>query len=263
MSKNKQKQFSAGKTNNKLCEIKEIASKKQKSVLAVFNENLKNLSNSSSFCSVKKSKSKFKLNTNIDFYMSFEDDANSHISEFSDPVKCFLRIRPVVVNQLFNNTLDSIANTNNEDISPYTLDQEKKQISFKDQKFIFNKVFDETSNQMEIWQLTAKPLIDDFLNNFKSGLIFAYGVSGSGKTHTIFGTEQDQGMIPISLMSTFCKLKELKEQEKEVFSQLELFCSFVEIYNEEIYDLLNPNQIKIEIRERENKNFFMISKLFN
>jgi len=53
--------------------------------------------------------------------------------------------------------------------------------------FNFSKIFDTSSRQIEVFETTCLPLIDDLIKNKKSGLIFSYGLTNAGKTHTIIG----------------------------------------------------------------------------
>jgi len=54
-------------------------------------------------------------------------------------------------------------------------------------KFTFSKIFDENSTQEEIFNSICLPAIDEVFINKKSALIFAYGMTNSGKTHTVVG----------------------------------------------------------------------------
>jgi hypothetical protein len=53
----------------------------------------------------------------------------------------------------------------------------------------FTQVFDPLTSQLTIFENTCLPLINDLIENKKSGLIFAYGITNSGKTYTITGTK--------------------------------------------------------------------------
>lgn len=71
-----------------------------------------------------------------------------------------------------------------------------------------------------------------------NGTIFAYGQTGSGKTYTITGgTERyvDRGLIPRALSLTFSEVAKRSEYTYQ------LHFSYMEIYNETGYDLLNPD----------------------
>jgi hypothetical protein len=53
--------------------------------------------------------------------------------------------------------------------------------------FNFSKIFDAQATQMEVFTSTCLPLIEDLIKTKKTGLIFAYGLTNAGKTHTIIG----------------------------------------------------------------------------
>lgn len=55
-------------------------------------------------------------------------------------------------------------------------------------KFVFDRVFDMKSQQREVYDVAARPIIDSVLDGF-NGTIFAYGQTSSGKTHTMQGPD--------------------------------------------------------------------------
>ena len=83
--------------------------------------------------------------------------------------------------------------------------------------------------------------------------IFAYGQTGSGKTYTIQGTEENPGIVPRALQELF-QLKNRLEHNDHYSIKFE--CYMVELYLDQLIDLLNPNRnvhgagrAKLEIRE--------------
>jgi kinesin family protein 18/19 len=54
----------------------------------------------------------------------------------------------------------------------------------KDMRYAFDRIFDETCTQEDVFTHTAKPLLDGVLDGFNA-TVFAYGATGCGKTHTI------------------------------------------------------------------------------
>lgn len=62
------------------------------------------------------------------------------------------------------------------------------------QIYKFTKVFDNVT-QSEIFDEVAKPVVKEFIVNAKNGLIFTYGITGSGKTYTMEGLKADPGLI--------------------------------------------------------------------
>lgn len=106
-----------------------------------------------------------------------------------------------------------------------------------DRSFTYDKVFPPSASQEDIY-LELSQLVQSALDGYNI-CIFAYGQTGSGKTFTMEGgLEQGQeGMIPRSVKTIF---NSILEQEKLGWKYT-VTCSFMEIYNENIKDLLNPN----------------------
>ncbi|EDO32880.1 predicted protein [Nematostella vectensis] len=103
-------------------------------------------------------------------------------------------------------------------------------------KFRFNKVFDQKCSQDEVFESVAQGVADNVLSGY-NGTIFAYGQTGSGKTFTITGGAeryQDRGLIPRTLSYIFDYF------EKHPDNVYTVHISYLEIYNEKGYDLLDP-----------------------
>ncbi|ORX36676.1 P-loop containing nucleoside triphosphate hydrolase protein [Kockovaella imperatae] len=106
---------------------------------------------------------------------------------------------------------------------------------YKNRRYIFDHVFQRNATQEAVFEKTAKPLLSGVLDGFNA-TVFAYGATGCGKTHTISGTAEDPG-ITVRIMR---ELFEMIEESKDDFdTYVEL--SMVEIYNENIRDLLGDN----------------------
>jgi kinesin family protein C1 len=71
--------------------------------------------------------------------------------------------------------------------------------------------------------------------------LFAYGQTGSGKTHTMFGTGADVGIIPRSM----AQILQAVRQHEEQGWKYDLQASFVEIYMENVRDLLTPEADRV------------------
>jgi kinesin family protein 18/19 len=65
----------------------------------------------------------------------------------------------------------------------------------------------------------------------------------SGKTHTMVGTQEDPGLMVLSLRDIFSRI------QRETESEFEVTCSYLEVYNEVIYDLLERSSGHLELRE--------------
>ena len=181
-----------------------------------------------------------------------------------EAIKTFCRIRPTKSpNELFSISQkdDKILNINSENLEKLNVGNNLKLIN----SYKFSKVFDQNSSQEEVYELTCKPLIDDLVINNKSGLIFTYGMTNAGKTYTVIGTPENPGILPLAL-------KNLMEYEDEELSQIKknkfnnnFYCNFVEIYNEDVFDLLADDPTgknkyykkKLNVKENLNSVFFL------
>nr|XP_057912461.1 kinesin-like protein KIF3B [Doryrhamphus excisus] len=112
--------------------------------------------------------------------------------------------------------------------------------------FTFDSVFGRESKQSEIYDDAVRPLVDSVLRGF-NGTVFAYGQTGTGKTHTMQGVPGDpdrRGVIPNSFHHIFTHISRTQNQKYLVRS------SYLEIYQEEIRDLLRKdNNQKLELKE--------------
>lgn len=79
--------------------------------------------------------------------------------------------------------------------------------------------------------------------------MFAYGQTGSGKTFTMMGTAEAQGLIPRICRSLFGRMKLGQEEGVGYKTQ----CSYLEIYNERVKDLLGPSSAGHGLRVREHR----------
>ncbi|XP_073275294.1 kinesin-like protein KIN-12B [Primulina huaijiensis] len=135
-------------------------------------------------------------------------------------------------------------------------------LSIAGQTFTFDSIADIESNQMDIFQLVGAPIVENCLAGFNSS-VFAYGQTGSGKTYTIWGAsnalfeEDQQGLVPRVFNRLFERIDE--EQVKQADRKLVFMCrcSFLEIYNEQITDLLDPSQKNLQIREDVNNGVYV------
>ncbi|XP_034060929.1 kinesin-like protein KIF3B [Gymnodraco acuticeps] len=113
--------------------------------------------------------------------------------------------------------------------------------------FTYDSVYDWNSKQIDLYDETFRPLVDSVLLGF-NGTIFAYGQTGTGKTYTMEGVRNDperRGVIPNSFEHVFTHISRSQNQQYLVRA------SYLEIYQEEIKDLLSKDQTRrLELRER-------------
>lgn len=108
--------------------------------------------------------------------------------------------------------------------------------------FNFDRVFTAFSSQEEVFEETLKPVIGDVMRGYES-TVFAYGQTGTGKTHTMEGdlsSPEMQGVIPRSAQAIFESLKHPQ------YSDAKVHCTYLEIYNEDLSDLLMEDGTKNE-----------------
>lgn len=102
--------------------------------------------------------------------------------------------------------------------------------------FTFDKVFGQYATQEEVFRETVLPIVDEALQGYNC-TVFAYGQTGTGKTHTMEGNincSEQAGIIPRAVRAIFEKLDEIK-------ADYTVRVSFLELYNEELQDLLAVN----------------------
>lgn len=113
----------------------------------------------------------------------------------------------------------------------------------REKRYIFDHVFDTASGQDDVYRQTTKFLVESVANGY-NGTVFAYGATGSGKTHTMLGTESDPGIYVRALDDVFAVVRNTQD---EGLSHVSI--SYLEIYNEMVRDLLNPSSGYLEMRE--------------
>ncbi|KAI1057112.1 hypothetical protein LB507_002051 [Fusarium sp. FIESC RH6] len=106
--------------------------------------------------------------------------------------------------------------------------------------FTFNGVYDRATTQEELFTAEVAPYVKSLFQGFDV-TIFAYGVTGTGKTHTMRGGMKlaDRGVIPRMLSSVFRRGKKIMKDSKGD-TDVKVLLSYYEIYNDKVFDLLEP-----------------------
>jgi len=154
-------------------------------------------------------------------------------------------------------------------------------VSLSKRKFTYDSVFHSNVTQSDLYNDVAPPLLDAFLNGYNS-TVLAYGQTGSGKTYTM-GSEahgdnftanlqdseilnESDGLIPRFMSDIFIMLIQRKEASEKAVLQagssggvgadalidFSLSASFLEVYGEDIHDLLDEDRKSLPIREDSN-----------
>ena len=150
-----------------------------------------------------------------------------------EPIRTIIRIRPFFSDE---NTYSS----------PLIIDEKDDQIikigkNGQYYEGIYDKIFFSTSTQKEVYDY-----IDLFSNDYINGInitIISYGQTGTGKTYTIFdfvkndiniiSNDESNGIVPRILFNIF--------NNSNIYNEFEITCSFMQIYNEKVYDLLGDD----------------------
>ncbi|XP_070125674.1 kinesin-like protein KIF23 isoform X4 [Equus asinus] len=243
-------------------------------------------------------------------------------TSLKDPVGVYCRVRPLS----FPDQECCIEVINNTTVQLHTPEGYRlnRNGDYKETQYSFKQVFGTHTTQKELFDVVANPLVDDLIHG-KNGLLFTYGVTGSGKTYTMTGSPGEGGLLPRCLDMIFnsigsfqakryvfksndrnsmdiqCEVDALLERQKreampnpktpsskrqvdpefadminvQDFCKAEevdedsvygVFVSYIEIYNNYIYDLLEevpfdpirpkPPQSKL-LREDKNHNMYV------
>ncbi|XP_073221723.1 kinesin-like protein KIN-7K, chloroplastic isoform X2 [Cicer arietinum] len=105
-----------------------------------------------------------------------------------------------------------------------------------------DRVFGPTTTTRHVYDIAAQHVVSGAMEGI-NGTVFAYGVTSSGKTHTMHGDQRSPGIIPLAVKDTFSIIQETPNRE------FLLRVSYLEIYNEVVNDLLNPAGQNLRIRE--------------
>ncbi|XP_059301750.1 kinesin-like protein KIN-7K, chloroplastic isoform X3 [Lycium ferocissimum] len=108
--------------------------------------------------------------------------------------------------------------------------------------YAYDRVFGPTTTTRHVYDVAAQHVVGGAMEGI-NGTIFAYGVTSSGKTHTMHGDQRSPGIIPLAVKDAFSIIQETPSRE------FLLRVSYLEIYNEVVNDLLNPAGQNLRIRE--------------
>ncbi|XP_075813205.1 chromosome-associated kinesin KIF4A isoform X1 [Microtus pennsylvanicus] len=157
------------------------------------------------------------------------------------PVRVALRCRPLVSKEISEGCQTCLS----------FVPGEPQVVVGNDKSFTYDFVFDPSTEQEEVFNTAVAPLIKGIFKGYNA-TVLAYGQTGSGKTYSMGGAytaEQEHestiGVIPRVIQLLF------QEINKKSDFEFTLKVSYLEIYNEEILDLLCPSREKTQINIRE------------
>lgn len=207
---------------------------------------------------------------------------HNEIQELKGNIRVFCRVRPLLQNEK-NESVSSQDSDNYilykkdplTNVEEITIRQECEPASgstkpnIKSFPFTFDKVFDESSGQKLVFEEISQ-LVQSALDGYRV-CIFAYGQTGSGKTYTMEGpsyenrrinidNKETMGMIPRAVTQIFSSAEELRQKGW----QFDMEASFLEIYNENLRDLLvDPKKAaaSLEIKHVPNSSRTVVTDL--
>ncbi|KAL6893496.1 hypothetical protein ACP4OV_007594 [Aristida adscensionis] len=131
-------------------------------------------------------------------------------------------------------------------------------VAVGDRSFAVDGVLGDRASQADAFDLVGLPIIESALAGYNTSLV-CYGQSGTGKTYTMWGPmaamvdsgadHADQGIVPRVFQSLFSRIQSGQESSSEKQTSYQCRCSFLEVHNEQINDLLEPSQRDLQIRE--------------
>ncbi|KAI9247135.1 hypothetical protein BDA99DRAFT_542985 [Phascolomyces articulosus] len=158
-------------------------------------------------------------------------------------VRVALRVRPLTQKEMMCNSAETIS----------FIPKEPQIYIGNEHSFTYDYVFDTKSQQQHIYSSSVQPLVEKYVDGFNA-TILAYGQTGSGKTYSM-GTAIDgntdsndhQGIVPRFIRDLYERLEAKKTKTSHYNYQV--LVSFLELYNEDLVDLLNIQQ-KQQQRQR-------------
>ncbi|CAB9521271.1 Kinesin-like protein [Seminavis robusta] len=170
-------------------------------------------------------------------------------------VRVGVRIRPLTNNEIKQGGKRVL------DISPPC-------VGIGERRFTYDAVFDSFVGQQELYESVSKPLLASFVDGYNA-TIMAYGQTGSGKTftmgseaHSEFESAAHTGLIPRFLAEIFDQLQRQKDLSLSQDMQnngngsaamdFKISASFLEVYGEDVHDLLDSNRPSLPLREDSN-----------
>lgn len=184
----------------------------------------------------------------------------NQVQELKGNIRVMCRVRPVFNESEGEAAKLTFPDTETESKELEVLGKEEKSslgtVTRKNHAFTFDRVFGPQSQNQEVFEEISQ-LVQSALDGYNV-CIFCYGQTGSGKTHTM---SSEDGMIPRATHQIYEAATNLKEKGWEYTME----GSFIEVYNEDIHDLLGSSKDfdkkKHEIRHDEQKKQTVVTGL--
>lgn len=197
---------------------------------------------------------------------------NSTFTSNNDNLKVIIRVRPALPREMEDNLpFRSVVLITNENKSCNLVEYLGAEMTEKERqrewvenpnlfqlhRFSFDHVFDMDCLQNEVYEVTARPAVVSVLEGYNS-TVFAYGQTGTGKTFTMEGftyhsSDNNRGIIQRSIEDIFNYIEEYSNSNTKFMVR----ASYIQIYNEQISDLLKIEKVNLQIREDKKKGVYV------
>ncbi|KAH7623805.1 hypothetical protein Ndes2526B_g01051 [Nannochloris sp. 'desiccata'] len=127
----------------------------------------------------------------------------------------------------------------------------KEEAAGMDVKFAFDHVFPAGFSNQGVYETVGSSIVQSSLDGL-NGTIFAYGVTSSGKTHTMMGDDVTPGIVPHAIAELYHLIGKLSKRK-----EITVHMSMLEIYNEVVNDLLNPANTNLRLREDPKRGIYV------
>lgn len=161
----------------------------------------------------------------------------------SENIKVVVRCRPMSDKEKLKG-FETVVSVNSDNGTVQLL---KNRGDAEPKTFPFNSAYPSDVTQQFIYDDCARPIVESVLEGY-NGTIFAYGQTGTGKTYTMegeVGDEKEKGIILHAFDHIFAHISSNKNREFLVRA------SFLQIYMEDVYDLLRDPEKKLHVRQVE------------
>ncbi|KAF2271669.1 kinesin-domain-containing protein [Westerdykella ornata] len=155
-------------------------------------------------------------------------------------VRVVARIRPLLKHELDKDTIVTTEAPDDKSATPTVVRIPNPKNESESFSFQFNAVYGQDATQQQIFDSEVSSTVKHLFNGFDT-CVFAYGVTGTGKTHTMRGGKSlaDRGVIPRLLSSIYRRCRKV-EKDSGGATQVEVSMSYYEIYCDRVYDLFEP-----------------------
>ena len=196
-----------------------------------------------------------------------------------------VRVRPLNAKEVQRNSWSCLSLQEGRQINVIDPDEKMGGVDYlrldktKDKSYAFDHALDESMSQEDVFRCTTQGLVPGCLLGHNS-CVFAYGATGSGKTFTMAGSLEQPGVIPLTLAALFAACAEAEGEYSTLLRMQYVKIDhptlvpnpspipdpnpgsnrtprYVEIYNEQIKDLLEPSSVSLDVREDPKRGTFV------